>query len=229
MSRSRATRSLFRRLLKNPTGLVSMVFLALVVAGRDLRAAAGARTTRTVASARTSWPARASDHPLGADGAGRDVLSRLLYATRFSLAGALLALVIAAVIGVTSGLIAGYYQRLVRARRRPGSPACSWRCPASCVLLAARAVLGPSMWMVDGDLRCADLAGVLPARLRRGHRRPARALRRRRPGRRAQRRPHHRPAHPHRGPGAGRSSRRRWWPASRSPSRPVWTSWASAT
>ena len=51
------------------------------------------------------------DHCLGADGSGHDIWSRLLFATRISLAGALVALVVAAIIGITAGLVAGYYGR----------------------------------------------------------------------------------------------------------------------
>ena len=73
------------------------------------------------------------------------MLSRLLFAGRFSLAGALLALVIALVIGVTGGLIAGYYHGWF-------DSISSWLAglimamPGIVVLLAARSVLGPSMW-----------------------------------------------------------------------------------
>ena len=63
------------------------------------------------------------------------------------MAAALVALVVAAVIGITSGLVAGYY-----GRKWEGT--FSWvasalmALPAIVVLLAARAVLGPSIWMI---------------------------------------------------------------------------------
>ena len=59
-----------------------------------------------------------AEHLLGADSAGRDVLSRLLAATQISVAAALLALVTALVIGVIAGLIAGYYRAGSTASRR---------------------------------------------------------------------------------------------------------------
>ena len=48
-------------------------------------------------------------HPLGTDGNGRDVLSRVLYGARTSMIVGLLGTALAAVVGVAVGLTAGYY------------------------------------------------------------------------------------------------------------------------
>jgi peptide/nickel transport system permease protein len=48
-------------------------------------------------------------HPLGTDDIGRDVLSRMLYGARVSLAVGFVAVGIATVIGVIIGAVAGYY------------------------------------------------------------------------------------------------------------------------
>lgn len=53
--------------------------------------------------------APSADHIFGGDGAGRDVLSRLLFAGRLTLLGTVVTLIVAIVIGVPSGLVAGYY------------------------------------------------------------------------------------------------------------------------
>lgn len=50
-----------------------------------------------------------AEHPLGTDEAGRDVLVRLLYGGRISLAVALVTAIITACIGAGIGLVAGYY------------------------------------------------------------------------------------------------------------------------
>jgi len=141
---TRSSRSLLRRLLKKPIAVASLSFLLFIV----LIAVFGpylAPHDPNAASAAVVLGPLSATHPLGTDSAGRDVLSRLLFATRFSIAGAALALIVAALIGVTGGLIAGYYGRWFEGLS-------SWvvgilqALPGIVVLLAARAVLGPSLW-----------------------------------------------------------------------------------
>ena len=56
-----------------------------------------------------------SEHLLGTDSLGRDIMSRIVYGTRISLLASLASGVFAAMIGITLGLIAGYYERFVGA------------------------------------------------------------------------------------------------------------------
>lgn len=136
--------SLFRRLIRNPIGLISILFLVLLVLSA-IFAPFLAPHDPNAASLKDVLAPPGGAHPLGADSAGRDVLSRLLFAGRFSLAGALVTLVVSLIIGVTGGLIAGYYGGWF-------DSVSSWltsilmALPGIVVLLAARAVLGPSMW-----------------------------------------------------------------------------------
>ncbi|GED33145.1 ABC transporter permease [Brevibacillus centrosporus] len=51
-------------------------------------------------------------HLLGTDDFGRDIFSRLLYGGRISLLTGLITVTVASAIGVTLGVIAGYYRRL---------------------------------------------------------------------------------------------------------------------
>jgi peptide/nickel transport system permease protein len=143
----RAVRShLARRLLKNPTGVIAIVVLALIILLAIL-ADVLAPMDPNKANIQDVLAPASDAHPLGADTAGRDVLSRLLFATRFSLAGALWAVLIAAVIGVTSGLIAGYYQKWFE-QVSVSLISVIQALPGIVVLLAARAVVGPSIWLI---------------------------------------------------------------------------------
>jgi ABC-type dipeptide/oligopeptide/nickel transport system ATPase component/ABC-type dipeptide/oligopeptide/nickel transport system permease subunit len=137
--------ALLRRLLRNPTGLVASGFLAVValvaVAGSALAPYDPATASFDLILAPPS-----SEHWLGGDSAGRDVLSRLLVATQVSMGASLVALLVALVMGVTGGLLAGYYGGSL-------DGVGSWftsivmALPAVIVLLAARAAFGPSVWI----------------------------------------------------------------------------------
>ncbi|MFC9972255.1 dipeptide/oligopeptide/nickel ABC transporter permease/ATP-binding protein [Spirillospora sp. NPDC127200] len=135
-----------RRVLRNPLGLVSAVVLALIVLA-VLFAPLLSPQGPNVASLRDSFGGPTGGHPLGFDSAGRDMVARLLYGGRNTLGGALLALVVALVIGVPSGLLAGY-------RGGRFDAAASWvvnlimALPAMVVLLASRAILGPTVWVL---------------------------------------------------------------------------------
>ena len=53
------------------------------------------------------WPSMA--HPFGTDEYGRDILSRIIYGSRVSLSIGIVAQVVASLVGVTLGAVAGYY------------------------------------------------------------------------------------------------------------------------
>jgi len=140
-----ARSGLVRRLLRDPLAVVSAVVLLVVL----VVGAIGRWITPhdpAVASLQLILAPPSADHLLGADSAGRDVMSRLLVATQVSIAAALVALIVALVIGVIGGLIAGYYGGWF-------DSVSSWATgvvmalPAIIVLLAARAALGPSVWV----------------------------------------------------------------------------------
>jgi peptide/nickel transport system permease protein len=85
-----------------------------------------------------------ASHWLGTDEAGRDVLSRLLAGTQVSLGAALLAVTVAVVLGVPTGLIAGYLGRgvdMVVSRIADAFLAI----PGLVLAIAIAAALGPSL------------------------------------------------------------------------------------
>jgi peptide/nickel transport system permease protein len=143
----RAARShIARRLLKNPTGVATTIVLALIFLVA-IFADFLAPMDPTQANIQEVLAPPSAAHPLGADSAGRDVLSRLLFATRYSVAGALWAVLIAAIIGVTSGLLAGYYAKWFE-QTSVGVISVIQALPGMVILLAARAVVGPSLWII---------------------------------------------------------------------------------
>ena len=143
----RAARShLARRFLKNPLGVAALSVLVLIVLAAICAPLLTSYDPNNV-SVLHILQGPGAGHLLGTDGAGRDVWARLLYGARYTLAGALLATVVAAVLGIASGLVAGYYGKWFES-------SAAWvttllmALPGIVVLLAARAVLGPSLWTV---------------------------------------------------------------------------------
>jgi peptide/nickel transport system permease protein len=137
---------LARRMLRNPFGLLALAILAIIVLGALLAPLLTSYDPGAASVTNVLLPP-GHGHLLGTDGAGRDVWARLLYGARYTLAGALLATVVAAIIGISAGLVAGYYGKWFESTS-------SWitnvlmALPGIVVLLAARAVLGPSLWII---------------------------------------------------------------------------------
>lgn len=87
----------------------------------------------------SSW-----EHPLGTDNLGRDVLSRVLYGARVSMAVGLVAVLVAGGIGVPLGLISGYFSGFADALiMRLADAVIAF--PALVLALTLVLVLGPTM------------------------------------------------------------------------------------
>ncbi|MFE7627555.1 dipeptide/oligopeptide/nickel ABC transporter permease/ATP-binding protein [Streptomyces sp. NPDC057509] len=132
-----------RRVLRNPLGGLSAALLLVLVLA-VLLAPLIAPQDPDASSLGEAFAGMSGAHPLGMDSAGRDILSRVLYGGRNTLGGALLALAVALVLGVPSGLFAGY-------RGGRFDAVANWSVnlvmalPAMVVLLASRAILGPDV------------------------------------------------------------------------------------
>jgi peptide/nickel transport system permease protein len=102
-----------RQLREDPVGVASLILFALIVLaaifGPVLVSASPSepdiinRLVPPVWQGEGSWA-----HPFGTDALGRDMLARLLYSARASLAIGAAVVLVAGTVGVTLGLIAGY-------------------------------------------------------------------------------------------------------------------------
>jgi len=113
-SEPKAGRSLFqdamRRLFSNPGAVVSMVLLVILVTAAFVGPSFLSHNYEDPDwSAFRSAPSTSDGHWFGTDQNGRDMLARTLYGTRVSLAVAFIATLVAIVIGVSYGAIAGYF------------------------------------------------------------------------------------------------------------------------
>jgi ABC-type dipeptide/oligopeptide/nickel transport system permease subunit len=119
--------------------------------------------TRIDLAARLQGPSAA--HWLGTDVQGRDVWARLVFGARVSLAVGVLSQSIALLLGVTLGLVAGYYGRWVdEVVMRLADVTLAF--PTLLLLIAMVAALQPSMGVVFATIGIVGWAGM--ARLVRG-------------------------------------------------------------
>lgn len=107
-------RSPWHRLLRDPQAVISAgILLILLVLGvlAPLLTQHGPNDSSLQA---TNAAAGTPGYPLGGDGNGRDILSRLLYSINTSYISAVIGAGVALAIGVTLGLIAGYFGSRLR-------------------------------------------------------------------------------------------------------------------
>ena len=103
-------RSVVARLLRNPQAAICLAFLALVVIVAVVApwlAPTGANTTEL---SLTNAPPFTPERLLGGDASGRDILSRLIWGSRQTALASLIVVGVSLVIGVTTGLVAGFYR-----------------------------------------------------------------------------------------------------------------------
>jgi peptide/nickel transport system permease protein len=136
---------MIRRLMRNPLGAASIALLLLVTLVAVIAPLLPLPDPLVVDLRSANLPP-SGEHLLGTDSSGRDVMSRLVWGARVNLLGAALALAVAVAIGLPSGLLAGYYGKWF-------DGVSNWftglimALPGIVVVLAARAVLGPSIWI----------------------------------------------------------------------------------
>lgn len=141
----RKRRNAFQRFLREPLGVVAFIVLLLIVAVSVLAPLLVPydpnETSLGLAFARPS-----PEHLLGADGVGRDVLARLLYGGQASLLSGLIVLVVSSILGVTTGLLAGYFGGWFDTIGEWISNLLM-SLPGIIILMASAAALGRSIWI----------------------------------------------------------------------------------
>lgn len=103
---------LLRHALRDRTMLVGMAIITLF-AILTIAAPLVAPHSPTTVDSRAILEPSSRAHWLGTDNIGRDTLSRLIYGARWSLGTALVATLMIVVIGVTVGLVAGYFGGII--------------------------------------------------------------------------------------------------------------------
>ncbi|MGO4256425.1 dipeptide/oligopeptide/nickel ABC transporter permease/ATP-binding protein [Marmoricola sp. RAF53] len=148
--------STFRMILRNPlsrVGVVLLVFVLLALVAAIVIGWVAPNAPWEADLNQLNAPPGTDGHLLGTDSGGRDVLTRLVVATKATLFSGAIALAVAMLLGLPGGLIAGYYGgRVDLAMDWVSSLAMSL--PSVIVLLAIISSLGSSMWISMTALGC---------------------------------------------------------------------------
>lgn len=156
--------TVIRRFKRHHLAAVSLIVLAVIVGAAILAPVIAPYDPNDIAGPFAEGPSK--EFWLGTDQIGRDVLSRLLYATRISLLVGVMATLISTVIGVLFGLVAGYFGGVAdMIIMRFTDMVMSF--PYILLVLVAAAVFKPGMWNIILILGFVDWPGI--ARLVRGN------------------------------------------------------------
>ncbi len=138
-------RTVLRFLRHKPAVFGAVVMLLLIVMALAAPVIAGQDPNRQNYSALKQPPT--AEHVLGTDPIGRDVWSRLVYATRVSLSVGLVAVAIYTAIGIILGSIAGYYGGAVDSiiMRMTDIVMCF---PTLIIVITVVALVGPSLYNI---------------------------------------------------------------------------------
>lgn len=99
-----------RRTLREPAALISAAFLLVVVIAAVFAPLLTPYDPTASKLSDVLAPPFTPEHPLGADGVGKDILANLLYGAQTSLSSAVIVVAVSVLIGVPTGLLAGYRQ-----------------------------------------------------------------------------------------------------------------------
>jgi peptide/nickel transport system permease protein len=127
--------------LRRRITVVGAVLIAVVVAVAVLAPVLAGNPTRMDPARRLQAPG--AQHWFGTDDLGRDVWSRVMYGARLSMIVGVSVVALALVLGLTCGLVAGYYRRIDSVLMRVMDGLMAF--PAIILAIALMASLGPSV------------------------------------------------------------------------------------
>ncbi len=157
-------RTVWRRFRRHHLALFSTIVLGIIVAAALLAPLIAPYSPTEIVGPFSGAPSK--KFILGTDQIGRDVLTRLLYATRISLLVGVLSTVISTVIGVILGLVSGYFGGAIdMVIMRFTDMVMSF--PYILLVLVAAAIFEPGLWNIILILGFVDWPGI--ARLVRGN------------------------------------------------------------
>lgn len=152
------------RFRKHKLGMISVFFLCIITITALIGPLIMSYSPNEITGGFAEAPS--ISHWLGTDQVGRDVLTRLLYGTRVSLAVGLVTTVLSTVVGVGLGLISGYFGGWIdMCIMRFTDMIMSF--PYILLVLVAAAIFKPGFWNIVLILGLVDWPGV--ARIVRGN------------------------------------------------------------
>ncbi len=156
--------TVWRRFKRHRLAMVSGVLLLVIITAALLAPWIAPYSPTEITGKFTAAPS--AEHWLGTDAVGRDVLSRLLYATRVSLLVGFLTALVSTAAGVVLGLLSGYLGGVVdMIIMRFTDMVMSF--PYILLVLVAASIFKPGLWSIVLILGFVDWPGV--ARLVRGN------------------------------------------------------------
>jgi peptide/nickel transport system permease protein len=162
--KERTGNGVMKRFFKHKLAVASLVFLLIIMLCALFAPLLAPHNPNKIAGGFSETPS--AKFLLGTDQVGRDVLSRLFYATRISLLVGIAATAVSTAIGVILGLISGYFGGWIdMVIMRFTDMVMSF--PYILLVLVSAAIFGPGLWNIILILGFVDWPGV--ARLVRGN------------------------------------------------------------
>ncbi|MGP9746564.1 ATP-binding cassette domain-containing protein [Brachybacterium sp. AOP29-B2-41] len=105
---------MWRKILRDKQAVITLAILAVIFVLGALTPLIAPHGPNEADLGMVNAPVGTPGYPLGADESGRDIFSRLLHSINTAAVSALIGTSVALLVGVTAGLVGGYFSRLVQ-------------------------------------------------------------------------------------------------------------------